>query len=181
MSAPTLMAPAADTAPPARRGRGRIAGATGAFWLFVGPFVIGLIIFVYVPIIWSVVLSFTRAQNTVTPGDWVGLQNYIDLLQPGPFLDSLITFTIFAAFIVPLTFALSLELALLLNQVKIMRAFFPVGDFLPTACSYVVASLVWKLSISNGVRFGLVTPSWGSSAWTTSPGWLPPARPGTGW
>ena len=27
--------------------------------------------------------------------------------------------------------------------------------FLPTACSYVVASLVWKLSIFNGVRFGL--------------------------
>ena len=43
-------------------------------------------IFVYVPIVWSIVLSFSRAQNTVTPGDWVGLQNYIDLLTPGPFL-----------------------------------------------------------------------------------------------
>ena len=105
MSAPTLMAPAADTTPPARLARGRIAGVTGAFWLFVGPFVVGLVIFVYVPIVWSVVLSFSRAQNTVTPGDWVGLQNYIDLLQPGPFLDSLITFTIFAALIVPLTFS----------------------------------------------------------------------------
>ena len=37
---------------------------TGAFWLFVGPFLIGLIVFVYVPIVWSVVLSFSRAQNT---------------------------------------------------------------------------------------------------------------------
>ena len=86
MSAPTLMAPAADAAPPARQARGRISGVTGAFWLFVGPFVVGLVIFVYLPIVWSVVLSFSRAQNTVTPGDWVGLQNYIDLLQPGPFL-----------------------------------------------------------------------------------------------
>ena len=89
MSAPTLMAPAADAAPPARESRGRIGGVTRAFWLFVGPFLVGLVIFVYVPIVWSVVLSFSRAQNTVTPGDWVGLQNYIDLLQPGPFLDSL--------------------------------------------------------------------------------------------
>ena len=27
--------------------------------------------------------------------------------------------------------------------------------FLPVACSYVVASLIWKMSIFNGVRFGL--------------------------
>ena len=123
MSVPSLAAPAVQLAPPARRRQG-LAGATRAFWLFVGPFLVGLIIFVYVPIVWSIVLSFSRAQNTVTPGDWVGLQNYIDLLQPGPFLDSLITFTIFAAFIVPLTFAVSLGLALLLNQVTFMRAFF---------------------------------------------------------
>ena len=135
-------------------------------------------IFVYLPIVWSVVLSFSRAQNTVTPGDWVGLQNYIDLLQPGPFLDSLITFTIFAAFIVPLTFVLSLGLALLLNSVRVMRAFFRSVYFLPTACSYVVASLVWKLSIFNGVRFGLANTVLGwfgveNIAWlaTTSPPW----------
>jgi multiple sugar transport system permease protein len=177
MSAPTLMAPTADTTPPARQARGRIGGVTAAFWLFVGPFLVGLVIFVYVPIVWSVVLSFSRAQNTVTPGDWVGLQNYIDLLQPGPFLDSLITFTIFAALIVPLTFVLSLGLALL-NGVRVMRAFFRSVYFLPTACSYVVASLVWKLSIFNGVRFGLANTflSWfgvDNIAWlaTTSPPW----------
>ena len=68
-----------------------IKGVTGAFWLFVGPFVLGLLIFVYAPILWSVILSFNRAQNTVTPGHWVGLQNYVDLLRPGPFLSSLAT------------------------------------------------------------------------------------------
>ena len=143
------------TPAPVRRRRHGPAGVTGAFWLFVGPFLVGLVIFVFVPIVWSVVLSFNRAQNTVTPREWVGLQNYIDLLQPGPFLDSLVTFTVFAAFIVPLTFALSLGLALLLDQVTFLRAFFRSVFFLPTACSYVVASLVWKLSIFNGVRFGL--------------------------
>jgi len=128
---------------------------TSAFWIFVGPFLLGLLVFVYAPIIWSLVLSFSRAQNTVTPGDWVGLKNYGDLLQPGPFLDSLLTFTIFAAFIVPLTFALSIGLALLLNQIRFAKTFFRSVFFLPTACSYVVASLVWKLSIFNGVRFGV--------------------------
>jgi multiple sugar transport system permease protein len=50
--------------------------------------------------------------------------------------------------------------------------------FLPTACSYVVASLVWKLSIFNGVRFGLANTVLGwfgveNVAWlaTTDPPW----------
>ncbi|WP_028921961.1 carbohydrate ABC transporter permease [Pseudonocardia acaciae] len=133
----------------------RTRGATGAFWLFVGPFVVGLAVFVYLPIAWSFVLSFNRAQNTVQPREFVGLRNYLDLLRPGPFLDSLLTFTVFAVIIVPLTFVLSLLLAVLLNQVTVARAFFRSAFFLPTACSYVVASLVWKLSIFNGVRFGL--------------------------
>jgi multiple sugar transport system permease protein len=172
-------APVAPAASGVRAPRRRSpAGVTGSFWLFVAPFLIGLIIFVYVPIVWSVVLSFNRAQNTVTPGDFVGLANYVDLLRRGPFLDSLLTFTVFAAFIVPITFVLSLGLALLLNRIRFARAFFRSVFFLPTACSYVVASLVWKLSIFNGVRFGLANTvlSWfgvSNIAWlaTTSPPW----------
>jgi multiple sugar transport system permease protein len=178
MATADVTTPDAGAATPLRRGRGRIGGVAPAFWLFVGPFLVGLVIFVYVPIVWSVILSFSRAQNTVTPGDWVGLRNYIDLLQPGPFLSSLLTFTVFAALIVPLTFAVSLGLALLLNQITFLRTFFRSVFFLPTACSYVVASLVWKLSIFNGVRFGLANTVLGwfdvdNIAWlaTTDPPW----------
>jgi multiple sugar transport system permease protein len=172
-AATTVTAPSPPPLNTKRRG-----AITRSFWLFVGPFVAGLAIFVYVPIIWSFILSFSRAQNTVTPGNWVGLGNYLDLLKPGPFLNSLVTFTVFAAFIVPLTFVLSLALALMLNRVRILRAFFRSVFFLPTACSYVVASLIWKLSIFNGVRFGLanVVLSWfgvENIAWlaTTKPPW----------
>lgn len=178
VGAPEVSAAAAPSrGRPARR-RGGAKGVAPAFWLFVGPFLAGLLVFVYAPIVWSVVLSFSRGQNTVTPGDWVGLQNYVDLLQPGPFLSSLLTFTVFAAFIVPTTFALSLGLALLLNKITVLRTFFRSVFFLPTACSYVVASLVWKLSIFNGVRFGLantVLAHFGvdNIAWlaTTDPPW----------
>ncbi|GAA3620679.1 multiple sugar transport system permease protein [Lentzea atacamensis] len=149
-----------------------------AFWLFVGPFAIGLLVFVYVPIGWSLLLSFFDARNTVTPTEFVGLRNYADMLTDQPFLSSLGTFSVFAAFIVPLTFVLALALALLVNQITFMQAFFRSVFFLPTACSYVVASLVWKLSIFNGVRFGLANTVLGwfgaePVAWTvsTSPPW----------
>jgi multiple sugar transport system permease protein len=149
-----------------------------AFWMFVGPFAVGLAVFAYLPIGWSALLSFFDARNTVTPTGFVGLGNYVDMLSDGPFLRSLGTFSVFAVFIVPLTWLLALALALLVNQISVMRAFFRSVFFLPTACSYVVASLVWKLSVFNGVRFGLANTVLGwfgtdPVAWTvsTSPPW----------
>ena len=59
-------------------------GSTRTFWLFAGPFLVGLLLFVYVPIGWSVYLSFFQAQNTVTPTKFVGLDNYEDMLTEGP-------------------------------------------------------------------------------------------------
>jgi multiple sugar transport system permease protein len=125
------------------------------FWVFVGPFVLGLTVFVYIPIAWSVYLSFFDARNTVTPTHFVGLGNYADLFRDAAFTSSLVTFIVFAAFIIPTTFAISLALAVLVNRARIARAFFRSVFFLPTACSYVVAALIWKLSIFSGVRFGL--------------------------
>ena len=37
------------------------------FVAFVGPFVLGLLLFTYIPVIWSVYLSFFDARNTVSP------------------------------------------------------------------------------------------------------------------
>src|SRR5205823_9523942 len=45
--------------------------------------------------------------------------------------------------------------ALLVNSIKFAQGFFRSVFFLPTACSYVLASIVWKMSIFNGSSFGL--------------------------
>lgn len=141
---------------PARVGTGGgIRGQARWFWVFVGPFLAGLLIFGYLPIGWSVLLSFFQAQNTVAPDHFVGLDNYISMLTDAGFVGSLVTFTVFAAFVIPLTFVISLGLALLVNQVRVLRAFFRSAFFLPAACSYVVAATVWKMSIFPGVHFGL--------------------------
>ena len=103
------------------------------FWVFVGPFVLGLLVFVYLPIAWSLLLSFFDARNTVTPTRFVGLGNYADMLSDAAFRSSLLTFVVFAAFIVPTTFALSLGVALLVNRARFARTFFRSVFFLPTA------------------------------------------------
>jgi multiple sugar transport system permease protein len=156
-----LPASTPPAAPAARRSRlgARLRGRNDStlwFWVFVGPFMLGLTLFIYVPILWSVYLSFFSAYNTVAPTEFVGLQNYLDMLGDPSFRSSLWTFLVFAAFIVPTTYVLSLGTAVLVARTKFMQAFFRSVFFLPTACSYVVASLVWKMSIFSGSSAGMI-------------------------
>lgn len=135
-----------------RRG---ISESTVAFWILVGPMVLGLLIFVVVPIVWGFVLSFNEARNTIALTNFVGLSNYASVLGDATFISSLRTIIVFALFIVPLTFAASLALAMLVNNSRWGKGFFRTTFFLPTACSYVVASLVWRMSIFNSLPYGL--------------------------
>src|SRR3954466_11648331 len=92
--------------------RRRRRQTTLAFWGFVGPLFLGLVVFTYIPIIWGLILSFFQARNTVTPTIFVGLDNYLSMIQNPAFQESLVTFLLFALFIVPTTTAVSLGLAL---------------------------------------------------------------------
>ncbi len=157
---------------------------TLAFFAFMAPLLIGLIVFTVIPIIWGFLVSVSDARGTVNVGNWVGLANYSAILSDSAFVQALSTGVIFAIFIVPTTFALSLGLAILVNSVAHGKAFFRSVFFLPTACSYVVASLIWKLSLFNGVRFGIANtillnlPTIGPIhpvdpiAWTFGPPWV---------
>ncbi|MFJ6572636.1 carbohydrate ABC transporter permease [Streptomyces sp. NPDC091292] len=126
-----------------------------AFVVLTAPMVIGLLLFRYVAIGWSFLLSFSDARRTIQLGDWVGLDNYRFLLEDERFRGSLTTIVLFTAFIVPVTFALSLGLAVLVNRVGRGRAFFRTTFLLPAAVSYVAASLLWKMSLFSGVPSGV--------------------------
>lgn len=139
-----------------QRGGGADRSATLAFWAFVTPALLGLTVFTLIPIIWGFLLSLSHAQNTIHPGHFVGVRNYTDLLTDEAFLNSLSIVIKFALFIVPLTFAVSLGLALLVHQAGWGTGFFRTIFFIPSAVSYVVASLIWKISLYNGLSFGFV-------------------------
>jgi multiple sugar transport system permease protein len=150
--------PSRAAGPPPRTLWRRIAGPQNNnlwFWVFVGPFVLGIGVFVVAPIVWSVVLSLYEARSTVSPTKFVGLENYRDMVGDPAFRKSLVTFVAFAAFIVPLTFVCALALALLVSRARFAQAFFRSVFFVPVACSYVVASLIWKMSIFNGLPGGM--------------------------
>lgn len=138
-----------------RAGRRRSWKTTLAFWCFVGPLVLGLLVFFFIPIVWGIILSFSQANSTLTPTGFAGFGNYQAMLSDPYFVGSLGTFFVFALFIVPTTFVCALGLALLVNSVRVAQGFFRLIFFLPTACSYVLASVIWKMNIFNGSSYGL--------------------------
>jgi multiple sugar transport system permease protein len=142
-----------DAPAPARRG-GRGRANRQAWWAFIlltAPLVLGLLVFKYVAMGWGLLLSFSQARGTIGLGTWVGLANYTTLFDDPQFRKSLVMIVVFTVVIVPLTFVISLGLAVLVNRLRAGKAFFRTTFFLPAAVSYVVASLVWKMSLFSGV------------------------------
>ncbi|MBB5851893.1 carbohydrate ABC transporter permease [Amycolatopsis umgeniensis] len=129
--------------------------AIGAFAVLTGPTVLGLGLFKYVAIGWSFLLSFNDARGTLDLGKWVGIDNYTTLLADEAFLSSLGSIGLFTLFIVPVTFAMSLGLAVLLNGITKGRAFFRTAFLIPAAVSYVVAALMWRMALFNGLPTGV--------------------------
>ncbi|AQZ62910.1 sugar ABC transporter permeases protein [[Actinomadura] parvosata subsp. kistnae] len=154
----TTTAPARPAAGRSRRPSGRRAArwpAWRAFLLLTLPMVAGLFVFKYVAIGWGFLLSFNDARGTIALGDWNGLDNYRRLLGDPAFTRSLVTILLFTLFIVPVTFALSLGLAVLVNRLRRGRALFRTTFFIPAAVSYVVGALVWKMSLFSGTPSGV--------------------------
>ncbi|MER8182371.1 sugar ABC transporter permease [Kitasatospora sp. NPDC094015] len=139
---------------PTRRPRADLR-AWGAFALLAGPILVGLGVFKYVAIGWSFLLSFCDAHGTIALGHWVGLDNYRQLLGDPVLRSSLVQILLFTAFIVPVTFAVSLALALLVHRVRRGRALLRTAFLIPAAVSYVAASLLWKMCLFNGLPSGI--------------------------
>ncbi|MFE0464071.1 carbohydrate ABC transporter permease [Kitasatospora sp. NPDC058965] len=145
---------------PLRRHRAaRCTGADlrtwGAFALLTGPVLLGLGLFKYLAIGWSFLLSLSEARGTISLGHWVGLANYRALLADPAFRGSLGQILLFTVVIVPVTFAASLGLALLVHRIRRGRAVLRTAFLIPTAVSYVAASLLWKMCLFNGLPSGI--------------------------
>lgn len=121
----------------------------------VGPLLLGTIIFSYGPLLWGIVVSFFESRLRIDLDRFVGFGNYEYVLTNQAFQKSLVTVVLFAAFIVPTTYILAMLLAVLVQNAAFGKSFFRTVFFMPTAISYVVASLIWRMSIFNGLPYGV--------------------------
>lgn len=145
--------------------------------LFISPWIVGFVVFTAWPVLYSGYLSLTD-YDVISDPTFVGLDNYARLVEDPRIRTSLWNTFVFTAVRVPLYVALSLGLALLLNQAGRAAGFFRTAFFLPTMTPPVAVGILLLLlfngqdGLINEVLgwFGVTGPSW-----TTDPDWVKPA------
>ncbi|VTX83166.1 Lactose transport system permease protein LacF [Enterococcus hirae] len=147
-------------------------------YLFISPFIIGFVVFMLGPMLFSVIGSFTD-YNLTSKMNFIGLANFRRMfLHDDLFWKSLYNTVYFVLFNVPLTTMFSVFLATILNQkirgISIFRTMF----YLPAVLSGVAVYILWMQLLSPSA--GLINTFLGwfnisGRAWLFDPNWTKPA------
>lgn len=123
-------------------------------WLFVAPWIAGFVVFTSGPMLFALVMSFTR-WGLLTEPRFVGLANYAKILTDDPlFRQSAKVTLIYTATALPLIMAIGLGMAMMLNRrlkgVSWLRALYYLPMIVPT----IATAIIWKWILSPD--FGLL-------------------------
>ena len=153
-----------------------------AGWIFAGPALIVLGVFFAIPVASALLLSLTDfdlyALADMSNLRFVALGNYIDLLQTPLFWKSLGNTAYFVVVGVPLSIAVSLGAALLLNaKVARFKGLFRTALFAPVVTTLVAVAVIWRYLFHTS--YGLVNWALGHVGiapvdWLGDPAWAMP-------
>ncbi|MCA1968733.1 MAG: sugar ABC transporter permease, partial [Rhizobium sp.] len=129
---------ARSAAEAAKRREARIA------LLLAAPAVLLLLLFVILPTIAVIFLGFTDFELGYASFNFVGFENYADLLKDRTFKKSLWNTTVYAAIVAPTSMALGLGIALLIESEGWGKSLFRTAFFLPVASLLVAMATVWQ-------------------------------------
>lgn len=148
-------------------------------FLFIAPAVLLFVIFVLGPLVASFYWSFTE-YNGISAPRWIGLANYKAIFFNDPRFWKSIRNTIFYTVgIIPPGVALSLLLAIAVDQHIRFKNFFRIIYFIPSVTSVIALSVIWKWLFA-GEKYGLInyfliTVGLKPVDWLMSPAWTLPA------
>ena len=113
-------------------------------YVFIGPVLILIGIFIVIPTIQSIRLSFMEEEIDGST-TWVGLQNFKDLFAEEYFPSMVVNNLMWIAIVPLLTVSIGLAIAQLANNVgsrseKIFKSIF----FMPMTISFVSAAVIWR-------------------------------------
>ncbi len=137
-------------------------------WGFSAPWLIGFIIFTLVPLVLSIRISFYLTQLTDLYGfegqsKWVGIQNFVDIIQDPSVGEAMLNSFLNALYQVPIIVFFALFVAVLLKQKFPGRVYFRVIFFIPVILAGVIMSYLFKDGVGSVSVFGSIVSS--SSGW----------------
>ncbi|MFB9829906.1 carbohydrate ABC transporter permease [Lederbergia wuyishanensis] len=126
-------------------------------YLFIAPFMIMFVIFIVIPVIAAIGLSFTYFNSIQFP-EWTGWLNYQTLFsQDIVFLQNVLPNTFkFSLFVGPVGFILAFLLAWFIAQLpKTLRMGYALAMYVPSLAAGVAMTVVWQVMFS-GDRTGYI-------------------------
>jgi multiple sugar transport system permease protein len=138
-----------------------------AAYLFLSPWLVGLVILTLGPLLTSLYLSFTDFDLLETP-HWVGISNYLQMLTDDRFWSAMTVTLTYVVLSVPLKLVTALALAMVLNKglrgLTLYRAVFYLPSLLGSS---VAVALLWhRMFEGDGLvnrllaLFHISGPSW---------------------
>lgn len=114
-----------------------------AGWIFVLPALVGILIFIIIPVISSFGLSFTK-WDLINPITFAGFNNYREIFTEPLFFKILVNTFVFAISTSVLGVIIPLILACILNSKIRGSEFFKTAYFLPFITPMIVIGIVWQ-------------------------------------
>lgn len=153
-----------------------------AGWMFAGPALLVIGVFFGLPVLAALALSLTDfdlyALADIGNLRFIGLDNYLDLLRTAMFWKALGNTAYFVVVGVPLSIAVSLGAALLLNApVARAKALYRTALFAPVVTTLVAVAVIWRYLFHTS--YGLVNWALGHVGiapvdWLGDPRWAMP-------
>ncbi len=108
------------------------------------PVILMFVIFFIIPVIGGIFISFTDWDITRSGVDFVGIENYISVLDDSSVQTAIKNTLIFAAAIVVARNVLALALAVVLSKPLKTRTFLRTMFYIPSVLSYVVVGIMFN-------------------------------------
>jgi multiple sugar transport system permease protein len=159
------------------------AADTRAALAIAAPAFLGLFLFVLLPFLLALGLSFTNLRlGSPLPLQFLGLEQYRRIWADPSFQQALLNNGLFALIVVPVQTALALGLALLLNQPLRGIGLFRTLFFMPVVFPMALVAVIWTIIYAPGdsgmlnallskLSFGL----WSAKDFLNDPVWALPA------
>ena len=116
---------------------------TSAAWIFVFPALLGMLIFIIIPIFFSFGLSFAK-WDLLNPIQFVGLDNYKEIFTEPLFGKILLNTVVFALATSFFGVIIPLIIAAIMNSKIRGSEFFKTAYFLPFITPMIVIGIVWE-------------------------------------
>jgi multiple sugar transport system permease protein len=126
----------------------------GSVLLLTAPALVLMAVFLIGPLLAVIALSFTNYQLGAPSLSFVGIANYIEMTEDETVRISLANTLIYVGVVVPVSVALGLGAALLIEADSSLRGFYRASYFLPVMATLIAMAIVWEFMLD--ARFGAV-------------------------